>query len=276
MVLVLRGLGSLAMLAAIASCTSTVAAEPLDKKACIKAFDDAQDLRKDGKLTHARERLLACADPACPKLVRADCLKGAESIDAEIPTVVVKVVRGGSDVADATLTVDGKVAVVDGKPLALDPGPHTLVAKAGTETATEKVVLATGEKNRVVTVSLPAVVAQKTVTKADEAPRIVPASRPVWPWISLGVSVVALGGFTVLGLTARADYRALEARCAPACTDDEVSPVRRRFLLADVALGVSAVALGVAIFGFTRSSGPPPVSLSVGSGLALVTFGGRL
>lgn len=251
-----------------------------DKAACIQAFDEGQDLRKEGKLLGARDKLLACASPSCPKLVRADCLKAAESIEGEVPSIVVKVQRDGVDATDATITIDAKPVPLDGKPLLLDPGPHTvLVTVAGLPPTKQTVVLATGEKNRVVTVTMEPSKATPSQPPpvGPVAPTTPAASRPVWPWFALGLGAVALGGSAILGLGARSDYQRLEGSCAPRCDDGEVSSVRRRFLFADLALGVGVVAVGFGVVGLVRGAGerPPSVSLSIGPGVAFATYGAR-
>src|SRR5271163_1557459 len=59
-----------------------------EKKACIAASEDAQQLKLDGKLTQARQRLFACARAECPAVVRQDCAQWIAQVNAELPTVV--------------------------------------------------------------------------------------------------------------------------------------------------------------------------------------------
>src|SRR5262249_40486702 len=62
-----------------------------------------------------------------------------------------------------------------------------------------------------------------------------------------GVGVAALGvfsGFAISGLSARGDLD--EKNCRPNCPEADLDVVRGRFLVADISLGVSVVALGAA------------------------------
>ena len=46
------------------------------------ADDAAQDLRLEGKLQAAREQLLICTSPSCPRAVREDCAQRLEELNA--------------------------------------------------------------------------------------------------------------------------------------------------------------------------------------------------
>ncbi|MCB9538796.1 MAG: hypothetical protein H6704_21385 [Myxococcales bacterium] len=85
---------------------------------------------------------------------------------------------------------------------------------------------------------------------ADEAPKgpeVVEQGAGPWPWVALGVGVAAAGAGAVLGLQALDDASAArqsDVRSeASALKDDAES----KALIADVAFGVSAVAVGAAV-----------------------------
>src|ERR1700709_1044923 len=79
-----------------------------DKQACVGAYEDAQRLRKDGKLTDARSKLLVCAQDACPAVLRKDCTVWIGEVEQATPTVLLAAKSPiGKDIVDVTVTVDG-------------------------------------------------------------------------------------------------------------------------------------------------------------------------
>ncbi|MDP9152531.1 MAG: hypothetical protein M3O36_21605 [Myxococcota bacterium] len=125
---------------------------PGTKEACLTAADEGQSLRDDSKHMLAREQFLGCAREVCPRIVRDQCTEWLRQLDESTPTVVFgdKDDRG-NDVTSARVTADGKLLTdhLDGKPVAMDPGPHDIVfEREGTPPVTVHVVLRTGEKNR--------------------------------------------------------------------------------------------------------------------------------
>ncbi|MEM9692658.1 MAG: hypothetical protein AAGA56_08945, partial [Myxococcota bacterium] len=124
---------------------------------CIESFTQAQRLRKEGALIESRSQLRTCADSACPGPIAKDCSKWLEEVQAAIPTIVVAVRdRDGRDVVAAELLVDGVVVTtsLDGKPIEVDPGPHTFRVKRVKETAQTMVVARAGDDNRVIELQL--------------------------------------------------------------------------------------------------------------------------
>jgi hypothetical protein len=92
-------------------------------------------------------------------------------------------------------------------------------------------------------------------TPSDRAPEVrspKAAHRPipVPTYVAAGVGVAAIGSFAYFGLTGRAEYFNLKASCGPDCTQAEVAPTHTKLVVADVSLGVSLVALGVAAYTF--------------------------
>ena len=267
-----RGMGSLLMVAlALAPATSRVLAAPKvpagpaappgakDKKECLAATNEGQDLRGEGKLRAAREQFLLCAREVCPGALRTECTKWVGELDADIPSIVVRVTRDQLDVEGANVTLDGAPIALDGKPIVLDPGPHTLVASAPPPAAgssEQKLVLATGEKNRSVTLVLPT-----TEPKAEPAspppvivaPQTSGSGAPAWAWVAGGVGVAGLGVFAFFAATGVHDVHRLDSECAPRCADADVDAAKRKLLFADIGLGVGIVGLGLATYGFLRA-----------------------
>jgi len=131
---------------------SATAAADVTKAACVTANASAQDLRRDGKLAEAREQLRICNDPSCPAIVRTDCTKRLDELEAAQPTVVFDAKDGaGSDLTAVKVTVDGKVLAerLGGSALAVNPGEHTFTFEvAGQPPVSRHLVLREGEKER--------------------------------------------------------------------------------------------------------------------------------
>lgn len=231
-----------------------------DKTACIAAANDGQDLRLDGKLRAARARLMACAAPQCPDLVRADCTKWIEELDARIPSIVVTGKRkDDTDIVEATVTVDGaKVADrLDAKALSLDPGTHevTLTVDAA-HVSTQTIVLVEGELGRRVSfrfddlASASSDVEPHAEPRAELATTASPAPSP-FAWVAAGTAVVAFSSFAYFALSGRHDLHAIDATgCAPHCDPGPVDDAKRKLLLGDVSLGVGLVSVGIATWLF--------------------------
>lgn len=225
--------------------------EAEQKSACVAAHVRAQEDRQAGRLVSAVRALDACSTAACPQLVQKDCIAWAEAWPSTIPTIVVGARdRGNVEQVAATVTVDGREVAtrLDGRPIALDPGPHEIrvVLKDGTVLG-ETVVLREGEKNRAVTL----------------APKVAVVSASVFPsaavWIPLA-SIATLGtglfaAFAALGKTKESDLDL----CAPGCRAEDVAEMRRLYATADVSLVVGAAAvagLGLYFAIGSATSGP--------------------
>jgi hypothetical protein len=129
----------------------TARAAHADPKACSDASDRGQSLRNEGKLGAAKAAFTECAADACPAAIRKDCSSWSSELDAAIPTVVFGAKLGGKDVTGVRVTMDGArlVDVLDGRPVAVDPGLHVFRFDIEGQTPIEKSVLVKqGEKNR--------------------------------------------------------------------------------------------------------------------------------
>ena len=240
---------------------------------CIAAFEDAQRLRTSQRLLAAREALSVCSRATCPKVVAERCQKWKDAVEAAVPTAKLSIVdAAGKPLAGARVTIDdGQVVVPDDGVVTLDPGPHGARAeKAGFRVGEARFELKPGDKDRPVTLRL-ASVAPIASASASAAPPPEPRAIPTAAYVVGGVGVVAVGAFVVLGLSGKHDENHLASTCSPACSPDDVSSVRTKYVVADVALGVGVAALGVATW-LILSNKDETVGLSVGPrGLSLRT-----
>lgn len=182
------------------------------KEACLSAADEGQSLRDDSKHMLAREQFLACARDVCPRLVRDQCTEWLRQLDEATPTVVFGAKDNrGNDVTSARVTSDGKLVTdhLDGKPVALDPGPHDIVfEREGAPPATVHVVLQTGEKNRNVSPTNPYLLLLNTMggpeaSNNDGRSARFLAARNIASLSLLAAGVVGVGAGVAFGLESR-------------------------------------------------------------------------
>jgi hypothetical protein len=156
-----------ALLAAAAPATADVL-----KAECIQANTTAQDARRDGKFSAAREQLRKCADPACPAMVRDDCTRRLDELEKAQPTIAFEVKdAAGADVTAISVTVDGKplADTLEGKPLPVDSGKHVFAFRAAGRAPFERTfVLTEGEKGR----------RERIVLEAQSSPAVPTAPAP--------------------------------------------------------------------------------------------------
>jgi hypothetical protein len=138
--------------AALALAPGAALANTVTKAQCIDANTRAQDLRRDGELSAAREQLRLCTSPVCPGLVRSDCTKRLDELESAQPTILFDVKDGaGHDLTEVTVTMDGHPLAdkLDGTALQVDPGEHEFVFRApGQDPVTDKVLIKESEKAR--------------------------------------------------------------------------------------------------------------------------------
>ncbi|HEY1694983.1 MAG TPA: hypothetical protein VGG39_22600 [Polyangiaceae bacterium] len=267
-----------AIAAALAILGAAPGARADEKQACIDASEAAQQLRSDGKLTEARARLLACARPECPGLVRQDCSQWLTEVLAALPSVVLGARDAqGRDRFDVRVSIDGAPYAqrLDGKPIVIDPGRHVFRYEAGSQDASPPVELDVlvreGEKNRELTATFPAnappspPTAPSTVAPGSEGPPG-PAARVTPPlvWLFGGMAAAALGTSLAFLVAQDVEYDRLRARCGGHCTPDQVSPVStERTVAAWTAVG-GGVSLAIgAVLWFVRSDRAAPAAFEV-------------
>lgn len=234
----------------MASLLASTVARAQDKQACVSAYEEGQQLRKASKLISARAKLLVCAQESCPAVVRKDCTVWVAEVDQITPTVVLAArAPNGKDAVDVAVSLDGKpfVTRLDGKAVAVDPGPHTFRFElAGEAPHDETIVVHEGERNRSVLADFqpaaPAAAAPSAVAVPMRA-----APTPAGAYVLAAFGVAGLGVFGAFGLMGLADKSDLDQRnCKPDCPQSDVDKAKEKFLIADVGLGVGVASIVLA------------------------------
>lgn len=238
-----------------------------DAKQCIASNEKGNSLRKEGKLAAARDEFAVCAVETCPQMIREECGRLLTQVNGVIPSLVFAAKdAAGNDTTKVTVEIDGvEVAKsLDGRGIPVDPGEHRVVLKAADGSEKElSIVAREGEKNRRVDVDFQKPSADEPVPVEEpdappESDQPTKTGPPVAAWILGGVGVVALGGFAYFALDGKKKENDLESNCAPNCAQSKVDEMRKSYLFADIALGVSVVSLGAATYLFLSSSSKQP------------------
>jgi hypothetical protein len=248
------------------------------KKACIVQHEAAQNFRRTGKLLEARESILVCLREECPAVVRADCGDWLDVVNKTIPTLVVRANEDDKDVFDVRVSIDGKIvkSQLDGAPIELNPGAHALrFERDHFDPIDQEVLVLEGEKTRVVDahfaraaptapVLAPPKVQERETAPSAETYRPIPGITYVFG----GLALAGAGGFAALAISGQSEKKSLESSCRPVCTDEQLEPVRTRFMLADASLGIAIVStVAAGIIYLTRPTKPLATGASPGPGL---------
>lgn len=205
----------------------------------------------------------------CPAPIKRDCLDWLGQVEQTAPTVVFGAKDGAKDLSDVKVYVDGAAVTdrLDGKPVQMDLGKHTVKFEYQGQTREEDVIIGAGQKNRNVTVTFGATPAQGAVPPGSPPSSDTGKEGSIVPALVVGgIGVVALGSFAIFGLGGKSDVSDLEKTCKPRCAESDVDKARTKLIIADISLGVGVVALGVATYlFFTR----PKVEADVKTGHAL-------
>lgn len=210
------------------------------------AYEKTQNARRDGKLLEAREAAIACAAESCPAALVADCARWTEELQALVPGLVFDArLADGSSLTDVTVLVDGVVLAtkLDGKAIAVNPGPHTVVIGApGFEPVTIRVVALEGERTRKVSAVL-----TKPGAKPMSAEGPVATHRPIplITWIAGGTALATLAAASIVAGVGLSERASLEA-CKPGCSVDRAASVARLLALSDGLFIGSALIAGLA------------------------------
>ena len=202
--------------------------------------------------------LTHCGSSVCPAAVRDDCARWFAEVQAATPSLVVSFTDAdGTERGDVSVAIDGetRAATLDGRALPVDPGAHrVLVSTARGERFSTSVLVREGEHDRRIDVQAP-----------PRTPAAPPRPVPPLAWGLGGVGLAGLatwGGFGLAALYAHPGLESTLSRCKPSCSSSDVSTVRTRFAVADIAAGVGVVSLaGAAYVFFTRPavSGSPAI-----------------
>jgi hypothetical protein len=257
-------LGCALAMAAVGAFASAVArAESVES--CISASTTGQEQRAAGHLSDAAQQFASCSNSACPAVVRRECMRWAEEVDVVMPTVVFAATDAqGGDKSDVRVIVDGRKLLdrLDGRPLPLDPGAHTVRFEGvGVLTATREIAARVGEKNRIVSIRLKAAPAP-----GDGRGAAVPRAVPALAWVLGGVAVAGVGGATVFDVSAIHDVNTLRSSCAPRCSPSDVDSIDHKYAIAAVAFGTGVILAGIAVFLYiARGESRPAPAAVVGT-----------
>jgi hypothetical protein len=261
------------MFAVMAATTALLVAESAaradDREQCATAADQAQQLRDEGKYRRAREQLLVCARDVCPAPIKRDCLDWLGQVEQTAPTVVFGAKDGAKDLSDVKVYVDnvGVTDRLDGKPVQMDLGKHTVKFEYQGQTKEEDVIIGAGQKNRNVTVTFGGVATPAPPAGGPPGADTGGKEGSIVPALVVGgIGVLALGSFAIFGLGGKSDVSDLEKTCKPHCAETDVDKARTKLIIADISLGVGVVALGVATYLFLTR---PKVDADIKTGHAL-------
>lgn len=255
-----------------------------DKAECSSAYEQAQTLRREGKLQAARQQAASCTRDACAEFIRTDCAKWLGEIEQSQPTVVFEVHDArGHETRAVRIALDGKpwLQKVDGGAKLIDPGQHTLYyVIEGQAPIHETVEIRQGEKNRKLTVSFeksagpgPIAPTKPSVSAPPESPA---SSRSPAPWIIGGVGVASLIVGAITGGLVLRDKSVVDEECnGKACSADGFAAVESGRILGPVttvALVVGGVGVGVGTIWLiarpsAKSDAPPEAAVSMGLGV---------
>jgi hypothetical protein len=190
--------------------SSVATAETLSKEACVDAHSRGQDARDGGKITLARKLFLQCAQSGCPAAVQGDCARFADDLSNLQPTVNFVARDGnGNDLPNTTVYVDGVLVAtnIDGRPVEIDPGNHTVKFSNGGKDEVVTVVIGSGEKGRVVQARFGAATAASSSSGATGAGDATPKPRgPKTTHPKGSMAVVISGGVLAIAGGAIAFY----------------------------------------------------------------------
>lgn len=121
-------------------------------RACIDEHAQGQVERDAGRLLRASERFRACAEDACPALIRTECGELEATLIAQIPSIVVRAQDAqGRPISGARATIDEDRTLpsLSETPIPVDPGVHQIeVTLADGRRQTVNLSLSEGEKAR--------------------------------------------------------------------------------------------------------------------------------
>jgi hypothetical protein len=261
---------------------------PRDRRACAASYEKAQELRQGSKLRRAKEALASCAKAACGEFVQRECTRWLGQVDSEMPSIVpVAKDPSGAPVLDVQVSMDGELLAsrLDGRGIQVDPGMHDFEFRTAVGVVIERrIAIAQGERNRVVSVDVPApgssappapradakdvkpkavrvepAAAARPQIKAAAPAELPPQAPPskssssAVPYLVGGIGVIGLGGYGLFYGLAKKENNAVLTQCWPTCAESRLDRIRNLYLAADVSLGVGIAALGTATYLFLQS-----------------------
>lgn len=253
-----RIVGLVAAFAVVLSVSDRASADDKSQQ-CIAASEKGQQVRDQGQYSAARDAFTQCARDVCPSIVRRDCTRWLSDLTQLWPSLVFGAKDdAGNDVVAVTVRADGNqlATSLDGKPIQIDPGQHVFrFEAAGFPPVERTVVVHAGEKSRLIAVQFGhPESSSKTAAAQDStsAPAAKDQGPPTSAWVFAGLAVVAFGSEAYFGLSGLSDRSTLESTCGKtsSCSQDQVTNVRTKFTVADIALGVGLASAGLSVYLF--------------------------
>lgn len=270
-----RGIVSLGALLAVVPLTAAAAppAKPGGgaKTACLASHEEALALRSQKKPHAALEKFVACARVECPTVVRKECGEQVALVEKDAPTVVLEARdESGADTTAVKVSMDGNAIAsrLTGAAVDVEPGEHLFrFERASGKAIEQRVLVVEGEKNRKVVAEFAPPVAKPPPGESGPPPSPHESKHvPVVAYIVGGVAVLGLGSFAFFALSGKGAEKDLASSCSPSCSDDQLAPVKRDYLIADVSLGIGLVAAVVtAVLVLPALTDSPAVSARLGS-----------
>jgi hypothetical protein len=200
--------GGVAVALMVQAFPSSSASADVTKDQCVDVDTKAQSLRREGKLTDAREQLKVCIDPRCPAILREDCTQRMDELEGAMPTIVFDAKdEQGRDLVLVRVTVDARPLSdrLDGRALSVDPGEHTFIFESpGKPPVTRRFVLKEGEKERRERIVLGATPSTALPPPPDEVP-----PEPASPGKVPRLTGIVLGSAGLVGIGMGAVFGAL-------------------------------------------------------------------
>ncbi len=250
--------GVASLLLAALLCAETARA---DVAMCVQSHADGQREAKAGHLKAAAELFAACGSTDdCPDAIRAECAELYRETQTNTPTAIFAAMdANGNDLTSVKVYADGALLQdgLTGRAVPLDPGKYTFEFELPSGSVlTNETLVREGEKNRIISVRVPA--ARPATPPREHEPAPTRSALPASFWVSAGVGTAALASFGVFALLGRSKQSTLD-ECSPQCPAtrrDDFDAMRRDYLVADVSLGVGAVSAGLAAWMLFSSRGP--------------------
>jgi hypothetical protein len=259
-------LGVAAVLSAVCialSASGSARAAPADeaKIRCQTAYEHAQQLRRDGRLSASRVELRVCKE-TCPATLTPDCDRWLAEIATLLPTIRVRARSPqGERLRDVRVLVDGTLLAdpATDEPLVVDPGERVLrFERTGSAPVEVRIALEPGERDHAVDVTIAAAAAAAAPPPRDrDRPAVdTPASAqsrvPSYIFGVTGGSALVVAG--VLAIKGHVDRGELSDSCAPACDPARVSEIRTLWWASAITAGAGVVSLSLAVLLWPRAS----------------------
>jgi hypothetical protein len=231
------------------------------REQCLEAHRNAQELKQSGKFLEAQSHLVVCSSATCPGVVISDCGSWIGDLEQMTPSMIFEIRANGKEAPDAKVFVDDKPVTDMSHAVKVNPGRHAIrVELPPFPPHEETLTLPEGQRMRLVAVDFRSKAPEAAPLTPEPIPPAREPERPtpfiVYPLVGLGVAGLAsFGVFSYLGRQKQTD---LEETCAPLCTDAELEPMQKLYLIGDISAGVGAAALVTsAIVYFTRPEKHP-------------------